>query len=162
MSAVTAPMQALSFFQGEQGQSLFRGVVELRAPSLLMRSESSLDVLQVASTHQLQDSVTRHLPEVAIEYFDLNRTGIAGCLYSAAKATQFDNSIAHHSSPHQHVWCRYQPVANMETEYMSGGRGDLGVEIWVPPDMVDVNDYSNLVLAELPGKTISFGKGDNH
>lgn len=28
MSAGTAPMQALSFFQGEEGQSLFRGVAE--------------------------------------------------------------------------------------------------------------------------------------
>jgi len=31
-------MQALSFFQQEQGQSLFRGVVELLSPSLLMKS----------------------------------------------------------------------------------------------------------------------------
>jgi hypothetical protein len=44
MYAVTAPMQGLSFFQGEEGQSRFRGVAEkllpdeVGSPQLLMRS----------------------------------------------------------------------------------------------------------------------------
>lgn len=43
-------MQALSLFQGEEGLSLFHGVVELRSPSLLTRRKSSLDALRERST----------------------------------------------------------------------------------------------------------------
>jgi len=46
---------------------------------------------------------------------------------------------------HQHIRRRHQPVADMEAEDATARPLDLAIYIWVPPNMIHVDHYTDLV-----------------
>src|SRR5258708_34531048 len=100
-------------------------------------------MFQVAGTHKVQDLVTGQVPEILVENLHLDGAGVASGLNGSAQATQFDGPIAHHTAREQQIGGRNQPVADVKAQDVAGGRGDLRVDLGVPPDVIDIEDHTH-------------------
>jgi hypothetical protein len=52
--------------------------------------------------------------------------------------------VYHHGARHQRILIRYRPIVNVESHYAPRSPGDLGVQVGVPPYVVDVYTHPYL------------------
>ncbi len=94
-----------------------------------------------------EDFVAGPFPPVVLgKDFDFLRAVIACAFNHCANGRQVDDAIAHHAAIEQHVLGGDQPVADVvgEDAVQAAGAGDGGGEVWVPPDVIDVDGDADI------------------